>query len=541
MQHKRKNNIKEYVKSKFNNTIEILNDSITYTTPINCKCKKCSHEWTTTFASLRQSTYGCPKCAFNSIRITNAEFLERLYKIHGNKYDPLEPYIKQTERIKLFCNQCYNTFYISPSKIFIGQGCPHCARKKHNINFTKVDANDFAQNVKEKFNDQIILLTKYINSNTKVKCKCRTCDYEFEILPGHLLIGKGCKKCYFKNQTKTNEQFLKELQQIHGDNIIPLEEYQKANIKIKCKCKQCNHEWKIKPRKLLIGEGCPLCANKRIGAIRKKSNEQFLNELRQVYNDTITLLTPYTRNKTVLKCKCTICNYEWEVLPYSLLKGKGCPNCCKIQNRNKLAKSNEQFLNELYSIHDNNIQPLEPYITAVTKIKCKCNICEHIWLISPASLLRGNGCPICKLSKGERYIHQFLKNNHFIFTIQFKIANCKNIKPLPFDFAIFKTLDDKKNKKPWILIEYDGIQHWDIFRFSKNQTKELQDLKNRQRRDSIKTNYCINNQIPLIRIAYKKEYKDMDKIAQQLIFKELETQLKQIFIQQIIDLIQTNK
>ena len=65
---------------------------------------------------------------------------------------------------------------------------------------------------------------------------------------------------------------------------------------------------------------------------------------------------------------------------------------------------------------------------------------------------------------------------------------------MPFDFAIFeKNLDLK------CLIEHDGEQHYKICKNFKMSSKDLSEI---QRRDKIKTDYCLKNNIKLIRIPY---------------------------------------
>ena len=55
-------------------------------------------------------------------------------------------------------------------------------------------------------------------------------------------------------------------------------------------------------------------------------------------------------------------------------------------SKSKIKKTNEQFLNDLYNIHNNNIIAIDTYINNQTKIKFKCNICNH-------------ECPQCAITK----------------------------------------------------------------------------------------------------------------------------------------------
>ena len=93
-------------------------------------------------------------------------------------------------------------------------------------------------------------------------------------------------------------------------------------------------------------------------------------------------------------------------------------------------------------------------------------------------------------SRGENRIWDFLE----LHKIKFKHnepLECRNKNPLPFDFILY--IENKI-----IAIEYDGKQHYKIGCFNNN----LLDLMNRKRIDNIKTQYCKDNNIQLIRIPY---------------------------------------
>ena len=62
---------------------------------------------------------------------------------------------------------------------------------------------------------------------------------------------------------KTNEQFLKELQQINP-NITPLESYTNNKTKIPCKCLIHNEIYYTTPKQLLKGHNCcKKCVNEQ--------------------------------------------------------------------------------------------------------------------------------------------------------------------------------------------------------------------------------------------------------------------------------------
>jgi very-short-patch-repair endonuclease len=103
--------------------------------------------------------------------------------------------------------------------------------------------------------------------------------------------------------------------------------------------------------------------------------------------------------------------------------------------------------------------------------------------------MNGQGCPICKESKGEILIREYLEKYKINYKSQFKFKDCKHKRKLPFDFY----LPEYK-----ICIEYDGIQHYKPIDYFGGESE----LNNTKIRDNIKNNYCKNNNINLIRIKY---------------------------------------
>ena len=176
----------------------------------------------------------------------------------------------------------------------------------------------------------------YINNTTKVEVKCLICGHIWMARPDTLLRGIGCPSCARRlaaiKKTKTNEEFLNELQEVNP-HVIVLSEYTKAVDRIMVECKNCGHNWEPRAYTLLQGRKCPKCA-KRIGASKnkgitgRKTKEQFERNLQKV-DPSIKVLGDYVNNKTPIKCKCLRCGHLWEARPDALLKEHGCPKCAK--------------------------------------------------------------------------------------------------------------------------------------------------------------------------------------------------------------------
>ena len=115
--------------------------------------------------------------------------------------------------------------------------------------------------------------------------------------------------------------------------------------------------------------------------------------------------------------------------------------------------------------------------------KCKCGIEKDVLgssLRQGLSLSCGNHSNI---SKGNEKIKQILQKAEIPFEIEKKFPSCKDKKLLPFDFYVNNSY----------LIEYDGIQHFQ---------KSIFDYDYTHKHDLIKNQWCIDNNIHLIRIPY---------------------------------------
>ena len=152
-------------------------------------------------------------------------------------------------------------------------------------------------------------------------------------------------------------------------------------------------------------------------------------------------------------------------------------------------KTTEQFIKESNIIHDNkfNYDKTE-YVKNQIKVTITCPI-HGDFTQRPLSHLQGNGCSNCNESKGEKEIAKFLNKYDINYDRQHKFSDCKNIFQLPFDFYI-----------PSIrtCIEFDGEQHFLPLSFFGGQ-EALDKLKIN---DKIKSDYCEDNYISLIRIRY---------------------------------------
>lgn len=187
----------------------------------------------------------------------------------------------------------------------------------------------------------------------------------------------------------------------------------------------------------------------------------------------------------------------------NLRSGKGCPDCKKENASARFRLSTDDIIKRVKECDGELLNPEDYINNSKRNLLITCPLCGEPFVTSFVLFTQHGGqlCDKCyrKESVGERKVREYLEKNDIQFTPQKWFKDCKDIKPLPFDFYL-----PKEN----IIIEFDGEQHnKDASRFF----HDSYDLEIVKRHDEIKTKYCSDNNIQLIRIPYS-EMKNIDAI-----------------------------
>jgi uncharacterized protein YozE (UPF0346 family) len=342
------------------------------------------------------------------------------------------------------------------------------------------------------------VLGEYINSYTKILMRHNICNHEYKIRPDNFLIRKRCPLCYGKFQ-KTHEQFCEEIFNITNNEYEILGQYINAKIKVKIKHKTCGDVWECLPGNILGGSRCPKCAIERLIEINTVTHQEFTKRIYDLVGDEYTILSQYIGIHLKVLLQHNLCGYKWKVIPSSFYRGARCPKCAGNAPLN-----DELFREEIFLLYGEDYKVLGHYINANSPILMRHIVCGKEWNVRPCSLLyQFTQCPECQTtSKGEEKIRQYLKHKNINFKEQYKFNNCRDKRSLPFDFAIFN-----KNNELQYLIEYDGEQHYKSIEMYGGYNTFIQ----LQIHDNIKTNYCLQNNISLIRIPYW-DFKNIENI-----------------------------
>jgi hypothetical protein len=345
---------------------------------------------------------------------------------------------------------------------------------------------------KNKYNYSLV---EYLNIFIPVKIICPI-HGKFNQIPNSHLSGSGCVQCFNefkrgKSQLLTLECFTNRANSIHKNKYdYSLVNYKNSKSKVIIKCKE-HGEFLQTPEKHLSGQGCKKCGRKVVETSKLLSFEEFLKRANEIHKNKYDYsLIEYKNTTTKIKILCPL-HGVWEQKPSKHLQGQGCRKC---SGSDKL--TTEIFINKASNIHDNKYDySLVKYTNHYGKVKIICPV-HNIFEQGAGSHLSGIGCPNCIESKGEKEIFNYLTSKSILFETQKTFDGCKLKNKLRFDFFL-----PEKN----ICIEYDGEQHF----ISVGKWGGIENLELIKKRDEIKSKFCQENNIQLIRINYKESIKDI--------------------------------
>ena len=272
-------------------------------------------------------------------------------------------------------------------------------------------------------------------------------------------------------------------------NIIDVDRYALINNKkTNCGCKQ-NRE---RPNRIksLIGQRFG-----RLVVIEQDVEKYYTSGGKRIY-------------KWICQCDCgNIVSVEREKLKSGHTQSCGCLLAEKqnitideYRDRYQNTKYNDGKFKDLTGVRFGKLVVLhrDENSKNTTKWVCQCD-CGNIVSVSRNNLLSGhtNSCG-CIDSVGESYIGMYLSQNNIKYKKEYTFKNCKDIHVLPFDFGILNS-----SKQLVGLIEYDGVQHFEPVRFNgMTQEDATASFLSCVKHDNIKNMYCVENNIPLLRIKY---------------------------------------
>ncbi len=192
------------------------------------------------------------------------------------------------------------------------------------------------------------------------------------------------------------------------------------------------------------------------------------------------------------------CGREFSSTFYKIKKSKykKCRKCVDNMSSDRQKWTNDEFLNRISNLPNiDEYEILTEYKGSQVKIEILHKTCGTETKLTPRMLIEGQRCRFCSKSLGERKIEKYLIDNNINFKAEYRFKNCRDKRPLPFDFYF----PDHN-----IAIEMQGEIHYEEFLYSRSKGffGGVKAFLLRKKHDLMKSKYCRENNIRLIHIHY---------------------------------------
>jgi len=205
------------------------------------------------------------------------------------------------------------------------------SKKKTNKEFK----NEVYRLVKKEY----VFIEEYITNLTKIKVTHNKCGNTYDVAPIKFLLGRRCPYCA-GNKKLVTEDFALYVKEKTNNEYILKDKYINSNTKIKILHKKCNKIFEITPANFKSGYRCSHCYKSK-----KKTQEEFVNEVKELTNNKYLVVGNYINNKTKIKMKHIVCNNFFEVRPNDFLSnGNRCPYCFGLPHNSMKSQVIKEFL-----------------------------------------------------------------------------------------------------------------------------------------------------------------------------------------------------
>ena len=322
---------------------------------------------------------------------------------------------------------------------------------------------------------------------------------------------RNANKAYYQNKGYTFTS--------NGDSFyVNIEDLpHSAGVKLKIKCDDCGEEYEMtcagyfKGYEKSIQNNTPLIHFCNECKFKHMQESLYIRAMQACEKKGYVLLSDKSeilRNTSYVRYLCPM-HGEHTMKVANLICGKGCPDCHSMNNSIRFKLSPDDVESRVQACGGTLLNK-EDYINQYEQnLLIECMECKKPFKTSLVLFTQHGGqvCDDCNSTEsiGEKRIRIYLEKNEILFAPQKWFPDCKDKRPLPFDFY----LPDYNT-----IIEFDGRQHFgdtNYFTYSFEETKK---------HDEIKNNYCKANGIYLVRIPYWRVGKINEILDKELILHE---------------------
>lgn len=358
--------------------------------------------------------------------------------------------------------------------------------------YTKKEVSRLIKEINEDYD----FVGDYVNNATPLKIKHTPCGNSFDRTLGSFKRTQKCPHCQGGRNRWNTEKVKEYIDRKTKGSYSLVSEYKHFKEYIVVRHNECNNEYEVTFDAFKSGNRCPKCGRKRAAEKQLKSQTAFEKEVEKLTDGMFEVVSKYNGAYREVGLYHKKCGTTIRKIPHNFLNIPSCPACGGFS-----AWTTDEYRNYIAKLTEGEYDIVGEYVPdkkgKTTFFHSSCS--KEFEMLASNFTSGEQRCPYCRpnLSKAELKIRNILSELGVTYEEQYRFDDCKDKSMLPFDFAIIE-----KGKLQG-LIEYDGLQHF------RGWGSDKEDLENIKRRDSIKDNYCKNNDIPLVRITYK-EYSNLE-------------------------------
>lgn len=452
-------------------------------------------------------------------KLTHETFIENARQIHGDRYDYSSITTQFTDTTTVLTHltigcTTHGPFNQTPAgHLHRKQGCPQCANlTKSKKSLTRWTLDTFLEKAhvthSNKYEYAAVEWSDTGSSKTRVVITCPV-HGEFTQTAANHVSGNGCPKCSVTGAL-TSADFIESTARVHGDRydytraLFEWTPTTKTDSKVMITCRTHGDFSQKIANHIHLKNGCPKCAK-----TSRITQQGFLTKARMIHDDRYDYSSVKWSQQTNVNSKITITCPPHGPFTQNIrnhIVGKnGCPTCA-----GKTKLTNESFAARAREIHGTKYDYSrviigEEFFANKTKLVIGCEKHGDFTQTAAKHLNAKTGCPGCKASKGETAVQMWLDAHNVVYTPQKTFDGCINTltgRKLKYDFYIpeYNTC-----------IEFHGQQHYQAILIGNNDqanwtpqhhTRAQLVFEDQQRRDQLKVQYCVDNDIKMLVIAY---------------------------------------
>lgn len=155
---------------------------------------------------------GCLSCAQKAFiggrSKKKQDFKKEFLKLSRGEYELLSDYTGDSDKVSVKHIKCSHIYQVAAGAFLQGRRCPKCALQERDKNQTWTQ-DFFEKFVRKNGDDDYEVVGNYVNSQTKITIRHKSCGRVYDVAPKDFVQGRRCPSCNSSHGEQKIEKWLK--------------------------------------------------------------------------------------------------------------------------------------------------------------------------------------------------------------------------------------------------------------------------------------------------------------------------------------------